>query len=280
MTPQKRRYLLAIMLLAVSILTVAPSLSRADQQSQNGTIAINASGQGTPIDKKSTCGPATLSLSGSVNSEDNSQFKIKDITGNLQLGSNTFSISNGQGEANKKGTIQINAKSNGHGDHGYELVLHGNLQGTSVNFDSKESKFSSLCFLSLSGQANINVNSEQSSSNTSEGDGEDHSSTSAALQTVTQTVTATQTVSNATTKTEFSNHTITESLSPPLNVTTTVTQLNNQTITITTTQTVANSTITQTSTTTVANVTITQNATITVANTTITITTNSTTSVP
>ena len=282
MTPQKRRYTLAIILLAVSLIAVAPTITRADQQTQNGTITIDATGQATPIDKKASCGQATLSLAGSVHTEGNDQLKINSLTGNLQVGSNAYPISNGQGEANKKGKIEINAKSNGNGNHNYELTLHGNMQGNSLTFDSKESKLSSLCFLSLSGQANINVNqsgSSSSSSSTSESETETHSESGAA--TVTQTVTVTQTlnnnatstvfsnqtvtqtVNNGTTTTAFNNQTVTQTITQPQNVTITTTQFNNHTITVTATSTVANSTITQTTTT-------------TVANTTITVTTNST----
>ena len=265
-----RRFTLAILLFAVSLAAIAPNITRADNQKQTGTINITATGQANPIDKKSSCGPASLNLTGSFRGDGN-KLKINGLTGSLQIGSAGYPVSNGNGEANKKGTIEINGNTNGNGHH-YELKLHGQMNGNNLVFDSHESKLSSLCFLSLSGQASMNpFSSTSSQSSHSDNDDDDEHGT-------TTTVTETVTVINGTTTTLSNNQTVTQTVTEPQNVTVTVTQSSNSTITETVTTTVANSTITQTATITVANTTITQTTTSTVANTTTTVftTTNST----
>ncbi len=247
---QTRKLAFVLILLAVSLLSVQPALILAAHGPQQGTISINATGQATPIDKKSTGGAAKLSLSGNVHQGGEDQLKLRGLTGILHAGSNNYSILDGQGEVNKHGEIEINAKANGNGNHKYELTLHGMMQGNSVTFDSHESKLSSLFFLSLKGQANITINSSSKSGK----EGENGT-------TITQTVT--HTINNGT-NTIFQNQTVT------------ITQ-GNHTITFTVTTTVGNSTITKTMTTTVANTTITISRTVTVANTTITVTNTTTT---
>lgn len=271
---QKRRYSLVILLLAVSLLSIAPTIALASQQT--GTITINATGQATPIDHKETGGAATLSLTGNVRTEGSDPLKISGITGSLQVGGNNYAIIGGQGESNNHGLLQINAMASGGSGkkQQFELVLHGNMQGGNVVFDSHQSKLASMFFLSLSGSANVTLNtfSIVSNSSSSSSSTSSNSTTSSAAPTVTQTVNQTVTETSNNTSTVFSNQTITQ----PLNVTVTTTLPVNQTITLTETTTLGNSTITQTVTTTVANSTITEtttvaNTTITVANTTITV---------
>ncbi len=302
---------LALTILIVSLLSLQPGLLLAVQRSQQGTISINAAGQATPIDHKATGGSATLSLSGNVQTKGSDPLKITGLTGSLQIGSQNYPVFNGQGEANNKGTIEINAKANGKGNHGnnqYELVLHGSMQGNSLTFSSPQSKFASMFFLSLSGQTSIILNtssSTSSSSTTSSSSSSSSSSSTASAPTVTQTVTetttetvnnvttttlfskatttvsgnvtVTQTVNNGTTTTVTNNQTVSETVTQPPNVTVTTTHFNNQTVTITVTSTGANSTITETVTTTATNSTITETTTTTIANTTITITVTNTT---
>jgi hypothetical protein len=249
---------LAFLLLAVAITAIAPAVTLADNnQTQNGTITINATGQGKPIYWRSSCGPATLSLTGSVGSEGRGDhIKLNGLTGSLQLGNTTYQVLDGRGEANKKGMIQINAHTNGYANHHYyQLVLNGRMNDNQIVFSPYASKLSSLCFLSLSGQVSISTGSSTSTSTSSSSTTQPPGS-GGGQGNVTITQTVTQTVTNGTTTTQF----------------------NNSTTTITVTSTAANTTITETVTSTVANTTITETSTTTVANTTITVftTTNST----
>jgi hypothetical protein len=268
---QKHRNALTLLLLAVSLVALAPALTTADQPQQAGTIGISATGTATPLNKgKGVFSSATLTLNGTIYAGGDGQLKIQGLTGLLQIGSADYAISGGQGEANNKGVIQINAKANG--GKQYELILHGSLQGSNIMFDSHESKLASLYFLSLSGQSTMNVNTSSSSSESnSEGGNAVTTVTETVTQTntgfvthnytttqnVTQTLNNTVTLNNTITNTEYVNQTTTQTVTVPGNVTVTTTQLLNQTITVTQTQTVANVTITQTVTTTVANTTIT-----------------------
>jgi len=252
----KHRNALAILLVTVSLIALAPTFISASKPNQVGAIQINATGQATPLNKgKGTSSSATLSLTGSALTEGNGQLKLQDLSGLLQIGSTNYAVSNGQGDVNNKGTVEINAKTNG-GNNKNELVLHGSLQGSNIMFDSHESKLSSMFFLALSGQASI-TQSATSGSSTGENENEGATTTVTHNITVTQTnvVTSTQnntivqnvtqTVNNTITKTETLNQTITQTLTIPTNVTVTTTELLNQTITVTQTQT-TNATTTET----------------------------------
>jgi hypothetical protein len=254
MTILRNRNALAILLVAVSLLALAPAFISARNQNQPGTMQINATGQATPLNKgKGTGGSATLSLAGTALIDSNGQLKLQGLTGLLMIGSTNYPVSDGQGVVNNKGTAEINAKTNGGNQKG-ELILHGSLQGGNVMFSSPESKLASLFFLALSGQASITP-SGATNSNTSQG------ATTTVTQNITITQTSvvtstqnntiiqnvTQTVNNTITETETLNQTITQTLTVPTTITTTETL--NQTITVTHTQT-ANATITVTITTT------------------------------
>ncbi len=240
MTLQKHRAALALMILTVSLLSLAPTLTSADQQNQGGPIQINATGQATPLNEgKGTASPASLSLTGSAYTEGNSELKIQNLTGHLQIGSVNYTLTNGQGNLNKQGDIEITAKTNEE-NHKDELSLHGSLQGNNIAFNSCESKLSSLYFLTLAGQASISLNTSTSSSKSYSGDDHDNNKTA----TVTNNVT--KTVNNTLTKTEFHNQTITQTVTALKNATVTPTQFNNQTITTTVTQTAVNTTVTKT----------------------------------
>ena len=168
MNTQKRKLAFSLFLMLISVLALAPALTFADKPQQNGTFTINATGQAIPIGGKkgSSSSSASLTLTGSVRSDDGSKMKIGGATGSLVIGSDTYTLSDGQGEANKHGSIEIQSKTNG-GNHKLELVLHGNIGSNGVTFTLPESKLSSLYFLFLSGQITVNLNSPSNSSSNS-----------------------------------------------------------------------------------------------------------------
>jgi len=239
MALQKHRNTLALMILTVSLLSLAPTLTSADQQKQGWPMQINATGQATPLNEgRGTASPASLSLIGSAYTEGNGKLKIQDLTGHLQIGSVNYTLTNGQGGVNKQGDVEITAKTNGE-NHKDELNLHGSLQGSSIAFNSRESKLSSLYFLTLAGQAGITMNTSTSLSKSHGGDDGNN-------RTTTVTYNVTKTVNSTLTRTEFRNQTITQTVTALKNATVTPTRFNNQTITTTVTQTAANTTVTKT----------------------------------
>jgi len=236
-------------LLAASVLALYPTMTLEKPQQGSATVSIKADGQAFPNAKgkrSSTFSSTTLTLSGSLETKGNGELKLDDLAGSLQIGLRSYTITGGEGEVNRKGKIEINAKTSDAGKK-LELILHGNTQGDTVVFNPKESKLSSLYFLSLKGQAAITM--PTTSTSTTESDDDE-----------TTTVTVTQ------------NNTVTETVTQIQNNTVTVTETNNQTLTETVTQTGTNSTITVTEivTSTIANSTMT--VTETVANTTLTVT--------
>jgi len=267
----KKQLAIATLLIAVSIIALQPT-TLAYPNSQ-GTITLNASGLAFPIGdgkNKGTQNSATLSLTGNVGFDDN-QLNVGGLSGDLQIGPTIYSLSGGQGEGNKNGELEIQAKSNS-GKDNLELVLHGNLKGNNVTFTQPQSKLASLFFLALTGQ--ITVHSSSTTTISSGSTSEDHHKVTVTqtntvtlqqnvttIQTVTTTRTATATVTTlrnqTTTITQPVITTVTQTVTQPQNVTITVTQTGIiSTITHTFT-TVSNSTTTQT-------VTNTQNVTITV----------------
>jgi hypothetical protein len=236
MSTQKRQYALALMLLTASVLAIYPGMTLEKPQGL-GTISISASGQAYPRGTAKCTGSgleANLILMGSVRTEGNGEVKLSALSGTLQAGTETYVIADGAGEINKKGKMQINAKTSD-SDHRLELVLHGSVQGDTAVFSCPESKLSSLYCLALSGTASMT--SDTTSATTS----------SIAPETVTVTVTQENTV----TMTEDSNQTLTETVTATITdiVTETVTQSGtNSTVTVTetVTTTIANSTVTVT----------------------------------
>jgi hypothetical protein len=262
-TIRKHRNQLALLLVAVSVLALAPTLASANPQTQFGTlefgtITINATGQATPLNKgKGSPSSAVLSLNGSAYTQGNGGFRFDHLTGFLLVNSTNYTIVNGQGDVNNKGSTEINAKTNS-GKHKNELDLHGSIQGTNVAFNSPQSKLSSLYFLSLTGQASLTMKTVTFSSQNNHGN--KGNETTFPFKNFhgkgeNETTTVTQTVNN--TVTEFQNQTVIQTVTEPQNVTVTVTESSNQTVIVTQTQTVANSTVTEFVTVTVANTTIT-----------------------
>lgn len=262
MTTQKRQFGIALVLLTASVLALYPTMTLEKPQHGSVVVSIKANGQAFPNAKNkpsSTFSSATLTLYGSVEAKGNGELKLDDLAGSLQIGLANYTITSGSGEVNKKGKIEINAKTSDAGKK-LELILHGDSKGDNVTFNSKESKLSSLYFLSLKGQAIVTMPPTSTSTTRSHNDDEHRTVTVTQYNTITDTVT--QTLDNTVTVTETSNQTLTETVTqtvtaPATNSTVTVTE--------TATTTIANTTITVT--TTVANTTLTT----TVANTTLTV---------
>jgi hypothetical protein len=260
MTTQKRQYGLALVLLTASVCALYPTMTLEKSQNGSAVVSIKADGKAFQNQKgkaSSTFSSAALTLYGSVAVKGNGGLELDDLAGSLQIGVANYTITSGSGEVNKKGTIEINAKTSD-ASKKLELKLHGSNQGDSVTFDSKESKLSSLYFLSLTGKAIVTMPTT-STSMTESDDENDHHTNKTGTVTVTQNNTVTETV------TQFQNQTLTlteTSIS-------TVTEPRNQTITETTTQTITEPPSTTT-------VTLTETVTSTVANSTITVTAPST----
>ena len=158
----KRQYTVAVLLLFVSLFSLSPTLTRADQQSQTGTASIDLSGQAMPFDSgNGTATPVMLSLAGIVQGIGNGEIKMQNLTGSLQIGSANYTVSNGQGDANKRGEIVIVADTSSSQDD-HQLVLNGSIKGNTLAFDAPSSRLASQFFLALMGS--ITMNDDQGSS--------------------------------------------------------------------------------------------------------------------
>jgi len=252
MTTHKRQYGLALVLLTASVLALYPTMTLEKSQNGSAVVSIKADGKAFQTQKgktSSTFSSAALTLYGSVAPKGNGGLELDDLAGSLQIGIANYTITSGSGEVNKKGMIEINAKTSDAGKK-LELKLHGSTQGDNVTFDSKESKLASLYFLSLKGQAIVTMPTTSTSTTWSEDDHDHHGNKTA-------TVTVTQ------------NNTIMETATLTQSYTVTVTEPSNQTLTETVTQTITEPASTST-------VTLTETVTSTVANSTITVTVPST----
>jgi len=266
MLKQKRQFALPILLLAVSVLALAPTLTLAAQHPLTGTTTISASGEAFPIKGGRGNGSpsaASLTLNGAVDVQGRNQTKFRGLTGNLQIGSINYPLTGGQGEVNYKGQVQIQAKTSDSG-HKLDLTLQGSISGSTIYFMLPQSKLASLYFLFLSGQ--ITITTSTSSGSTSG---------------VTETETVTQTITQTNNPTSTQNFTVTETVTQPSQSTTitstfTETQTNNVTFTVTENK---NQTLTQTQTATVTGTDhTTTETTTTTANEIITVTTTAETS--
>ena len=274
MTTQKRQFGLALVLLSASVLALYPTITLEKQQRGSALVSIKADGKAFQNQKgkaNSTFSSATLTLYGSVQLKGDGALELDNLAGSLQIGLANYTITSGQGEVNKKGTIEINAKTSNAGKK-LDLTLYGSNQGDSVTFDSKRSKLSSLYFLSLTGKAIVTMpttstrttwstkdHNHTNKTGTWSDDDDNHHLNKTGTVTVTQSNTITETV------TQFQNQTMTVTETSIA----TVTEPRNQTITETVTQ-----TLTEPSST--ATVTLTETVTSTVANSTITVTAPST----
>jgi len=235
MTTTKRQTAIALTLLMASLIALSPAISFEKPLQAPGTIYITANGQAFTKGSAKCTGTgsnATLTLTGPMQTERNNEIKLKNLSGSLTIGSTNYAISDGKGEVNKKGKLEINGKTLS-GGRKLELVLHGTMNNGKIAFDCSQSKLSSLFFLSLTGQATLATDTTSSGTTQSQG------------QTVTVTVIENRTITQTTTQ----NHTITETVTET--ATETVTQIGtNSTVTVTetVTTTVANSTLTFTTT--------------------------------
>lgn len=259
----------------VALANFYPAFMVAADPDPTGDFSLDATGNATGIKngKNLPPVPASLSIAGSALSEgddDDDEIKLRDISGILVIGSDTYAISDGKGVLNlKNGKFEIHGKTNG--DKKLELILHGYLNGDTAIIQAPQSKLSSMYFLSMTGGYSLSF----TTTTETETETETVTVTETVYITIVSNSTVTTTVQEITTTTVISNSTITI----VQNVTQTVTEtVANSTIVLTTTQTVANTTIVVTTTETVANTTILVTTTETVANTTITVTQTATNS--
>ena len=288
----------AALLVTIAILSLAPTLAHADQQSQPQTITLNLTGEATAIGN-GLSGASTLSLTADAYNNSAQWLIIQNVTGSLHIGSTAFQITGGQGSVSKFGAVAIFADT----DSGKNrLILIGTMAGQTLTFTSPQSQLTSTSYLSLSGTANGHTggvgslsanpanaqenstslttdlgNKTQTTSSTAASPVESQNTTSTQSENLTSTTNASSTLSI--TLNSSSNSTIPASgnappstgTQAPTNSTVTMTQYVNQTISVT--QTVANVTISYTVTSTVANTTVTQANVTTTVNATTTITT-------
>jgi len=143
-------------------------------QQRYAVVSIKAHGQAFSTGKRkikpdSAFSSTTLTLHGSVHLESNGALKLDDLAGSLQIGLSNYTITSGIGEANKKGKIEISAKTNDPGK-ALELILRGSTDGDAIVFDRKQSKLCPLYFLSLKGQAVVTMPTTSTSSTESDDD--------------------------------------------------------------------------------------------------------------
>jgi hypothetical protein len=175
MTMQRRQFGLPLVLLTSSAHALYPSMTLEKSKQRYAVVSIKADGQAFHFGKcKNKPGNAfsstTLIMYGSVHLGGNGALKLDDLVGCLQIGLSDYAITSGSGEANKKGKIEINAKTTDAGK-ALELILHGSTDGDAVVFDRKESRLSSLYLLSLKGQAVITMPTTSTSSTENDDDG-------------------------------------------------------------------------------------------------------------
>jgi hypothetical protein len=158
MTTPKRQFGLALVLMTASVLALYPSMTLEKPQG-SAVVSIKGSGQAFQNAKgkpSSAFSSAAMTLYGSVQANGRAELKLDDLAGSLQIGLAYYTVTSGKGEVNKKGKIEINARTSD-ASKKLELILHGNTDGDTVIFNLKESKLSSLYFLSLKGQAIVTM---------------------------------------------------------------------------------------------------------------------------
>jgi hypothetical protein len=157
MTAQIRQFGLPLVLLTASVPALYPSMSLKKPQQDSAVVSIRADGQAFPKKKPSTAfSSTTLRLRGSVQMKRRGGLKLDDLAGSLQIGLANYVITSGTGDVKQKGKIEINAETSG-ANKKLGLILRGNTQGDTVAFNPKDSKLSSLYFLSLKGEANVTM---------------------------------------------------------------------------------------------------------------------------
>lgn len=200
------------MLLTASAHALYPSMTLGKSQQRYAVVSIKADGKAFHIGKgknkpSSAFSSTTLTLHGSVHMGGNGALRLGDLAGSLQIGLSNYTITSGSGEANKKGKIEINAKTTDAGK-ALELILHGSIDGDAVVFDRKESRLSSLYFLSLKGEAVVTMPTTSTSSTDSDDD--EQLATVTVTQTSSVSGTATLAQNSTVPATETNNQTVTE----------------------------------------------------------------------
>jgi len=162
---------ITLLLVTISLLSLYPAIGYAKPEQQSGTILIVASGQFFPLGSPKCTGQgsfANVTLTGNVQSQTGNEFKIDILAGsvNFTSGKANLTITNGHGELNKKGDVQINANAL-NGTQALQLVLHGSIGNGNAAFDCPQSKLAGDFFLSLSGKATLSVTTTSTTSTTS-----------------------------------------------------------------------------------------------------------------
>ncbi len=157
----KAKYAVVLLLLLASLFSLLPTIALADQQSQLGTTTISLTGQAIPFDTgNGTATSVTLNLAGEVQRTGDSEFSIQNLTGPLQIGSLSYTVFNGQGNATQDGVISIVATTSSNVDD-HQLVLDGTIQGNTLTFPAPSCRLTTQFFLALNGD--ITMNDEQGS---------------------------------------------------------------------------------------------------------------------
>jgi len=108
------RHLILTILLTMTILTLQPIATKADQF-QTGTVTITAFGQANPMANETIQGSAAsvnMNLTGAVISYEGGHIQFQNLKGSLNIGSENYTISNGLGEVGDQGEVQIDASAN------------------------------------------------------------------------------------------------------------------------------------------------------------------------
>jgi hypothetical protein len=159
MATHKWQSALGVVLLTASASALYPTMTLEKSENRSAVVSIKAEGKAFLNQKgraSRTFSGAALTLHGSIAAKGNGGLELDDLAGSLQIGIAYYAITSGSGEVDKKGKIKINAKTDD-ASKTLELTLHGSTQADSVTFYPKQSKLSSLCFLSVKGKAIVTM---------------------------------------------------------------------------------------------------------------------------
>jgi len=141
---QGRQTAFAALLLAISVLSLTPTLVHADQPSTTFPVNINATGQATGV-SNGPSGATSLNMTAVGYKNANNWLMLQNATGDLDIGSTSYLLTGGQGSVNQFGDLAIFANTNAG-----ELVLHGTLNGNTISITAP-SQITGLALLSLAG---------------------------------------------------------------------------------------------------------------------------------
>ena len=138
---EARKLTVAALLVAVSILTIQPSLARA-QAPQSVTITARGSATSSANTSATGWSSAYLYLIGTAN-VNGGDIQFTGMTGIFQIGPLFFTVVGGHGQTNNQTTMQLNLQVSGGGS----LVLQGKVavsgEGYSVLFTPQQSNLES-----------------------------------------------------------------------------------------------------------------------------------------